>query len=157
MNKKQKNNLIIAVFVLAFLLLIRKSKNDELLNGEENVTDDKISEQVVLTEEQNKKKEPYLYDWKQNGSKDDIVKLIQKRFYMTLKMVSNYFKNNESFEYDTWQHDIYNLYKHNPENFKIDGIWGKKTSLVSKVITGNTGSSLDIARKKYLDLKGVLY
>jgi peptidoglycan hydrolase-like protein with peptidoglycan-binding domain len=129
MNKKQKNNLIIAVFVLAFLLLIRKSKNEE-----QETSFDELTKQVNEPKEIAIKKEPYLYDWLQLGSKGEVVKRLQMRLNYIYNDISKFKNNYSKFSLASTQEkrDIlrvndrtYNGKKLFP--LKVDGIFGKRT------------------------------
>lgn len=120
MNKKQKNNLIIAVFVLAFLLLIRSSQNEET-----NLSDVDLVKSINEPKEVAIKKEPYLYDWLKFGSRGEAVKRVQMRLNYIVDLAKKY-KNCDYIRYHGW---LSSVAVGDFKPLKVDGIFGNKTAI----------------------------
>jgi hypothetical protein len=118
MNKNQKNNFIIAAFVLALLLLIRKSQNEET-----NLTDEQLEKSLIEPKQEALKKEPYLYDWLKFGSRGEAVKRVQMRLNYIVDLAKKY-KNCEYVKYHAF---FSSLVSGQMKPLKIDGIYGNKT------------------------------
>lgn len=149
-KKKDLTTTYVLAVVLIVLFLWRYILNSSSEN-EESISDDKISEQNVLTEEQNKKIEPDLYTWVHSGSRGTTVKKVQKRLNLIYSKLRYYPIDNMSQNQLDW---FERMAIH--DKLKVDGIFGKKTEDFVNAVMGRKGTNLFLLRNKYLDIVNII-
>ena len=152
MRRKNEQTTIILVVVFVILLLWKMLKGSPE-TSEENLN---VEEQQIKTPEEKQKKEAYVYDWFEKGSKGEAVKKIQTR----IKLIGKIIQDNFSIKHGNasqWFQDIHDSFDDSDyRKFKIDGDFGQKTERALKAITDKKGTSLDNIRNKYNEIAYII-